>query len=108
MSVVVRPAGCNACRGLWVVGVVLFLGRLVAIELALNSAEPVGSGANQVSFYIFQFILIQFQLRLGQINLLLQRVPRVFIFHAGELLLQLVDPRVIGRDRGLGLIGSRK
>ena len=75
------------------------------VELALNSAEAVGSGADQVSFYIFQFVLIEFQLRLGQINLLLQDVAGVFILRACQLLLQLVDSLLIGCDGGLALIG---
>ena len=84
--------------GLGITGLVLLLGRLVTGELALNSAEAVRPGADQVSFYVFQFVLIEFQLRLGQVNLLLQAVCATLILGAGELLLQLVDPLLIRFD----------
>jgi len=37
----------------------------VTVELALNSAEAIDSGTNQIALGVLQFILIEFQLRLG-------------------------------------------
>ena len=100
---------CWHCRaGLGIVGLVLLLGRLMTVELALNSAEAVRPGADQVSLYVFQFVLVEFQLRLGQIDLLLQGVAGALIFRACELLLQLVDPGLVGSDGSVGLIGLGK
>ena len=91
--------------GLGIAGLVLFFRRLVAGELTLNPAEAVNPRADQISLSVFQFILIEFQLRLGQVNLLLQAVPATFILGGGELLLELVDPLLIGFDRGIGSVG---
>ncbi len=90
--------------GLRIAGLVLLLGSLMTVELALNPAEAVGAGADQLSLYVFQFILVEFQLGLSQIDLLLQGVSSAIIFRAGELLLQLVNSVVIGSYRCVGLI----
>ncbi len=47
-----EPFGRTAlvCRRWRIICLVLFLGGLVPVELALNPAETVGSGADQVSF----------------------------------------------------------
>ena len=74
-------------------------------ELTLNSAEAVHPGADQVSLCIFEFVLIEFQLRLGQINLLLQGVPATLVLGARELLLQLIDPLLVGSDGCIGFVG---
>ena len=71
-----RSVAVAGALGLGIIGFVLFLGGLVTVELALNPAEAVSPGADQVSFDVFQFILIEFQLRLGQVDLLLQAHPR--------------------------------
>ena len=51
----------------------------MAVELALNSAQAIGSGADQASFHVVQFVLIEFQLCLGQVDLLLQAVSGVVV-----------------------------
>ena len=71
---------------LGIVGLVLLLGGFVTVELALNPAEAIGPGADQVSLDVFQFVLIEFQLRLGQVDLLLQAGPGALILRAGDLL----------------------
>ena len=86
----------TAGTGLRIASLVLLLGGLMTVELALNSAEAVSSGADQVAFYVLQFVLVEFQLCLGQVDLLLQGVSPVIIFCAGQLLLELVDSVLIG------------
>ena len=87
-------------------GLVLLLGGFVTVELPLNPAEAIGSGADQVSLDVVQFVLIRFQLGLGQVDLLLQAGPgRARSLGAGDLFLQLVNPLLIGFDRRRSLIG---
>ena len=53
-------------------------------ELALDSAESVGAGADQISLRVFQIVLVQLQLRFGQVNLLLQTIL-AFGLRAGKI-----------------------
>ena len=75
----------------------------MTVELTLNSAQAVCAGTDQVSFYVFQFILIEFQLRFGQVDLLLEGVPVVLVLRTGsKLLLELKSILVlIGLSRPL-------
>ena len=73
--------------GLRIICLVLLLRGLVPVELALNPAEAVGPGADQVSLDVIQFILIGFQFCLGQIDPLLQSISCASIFLARDLLL---------------------
>jgi hypothetical protein len=96
---------CIAGSRLGMSGLELVLGSFVKAELALDSAEAVGSGADQVSLYIFEIILIQLQLGFGQVNLLLQNGFVIFL-RSREIFLQLVNVILISLDRSLHLISS--
>src|SRR5438477_6241625 len=60
--------GVASGGGLGITCFVFLLSSLVPVELALNSAEAIRTRANQVSFYVVQFILIKLQLCLGQVD----------------------------------------
>ena len=70
----------------------------MTVELALNSAEAIRPGADQASFHVFQFVLVEFQLRFGQIDLLLQGLTATFILRACQFLLELVNPGLVSFD----------
>src|SRR5271168_4018949 len=71
------------------------LGFFVPFQLALDAAQRISARTGQVFSSIVQFILIEIELSLGQINLLLCSV----LMHAaggGKLLLHLIEPILIG------------
>ena len=85
-----------------IAGLVLLLGSLVTVELALNPAEAVSPGTDQLTFDVVQFILVEFQLCLEQVDLLLQGASPAIVFCTCELLLELVDSVLIGFYRRFG------
>ena len=90
---------CRCHRRPGIVGLVLLLGGFVTVELPLNPAESTAPERTRFLLDVVQFILIQFQLGLGQVDLLLQAGPGAIARRVGDLFLQLVNPLLIGFDR---------
>ena len=66
----------------------------MAVELALHAAQLIDARAHQISLRIFQFVLVQFKLRLEQVELLLQGIFLVGL-RGGEFFLIELNPRLV-------------
>lgn len=86
-------------------GVVLLLSRLIARELALYSAQRICAGAEQGELGLFKIVLVEFQLRLHEIQLLLDFLARG-LSGAISFLLDAVDEFLIRLNLGFGVAHS--
>src|SRR5215470_12449863 len=86
---------------------VFVLCRFMAIKLPLDAAQRVCTRANQGQFGLIQFVLIEFQLRLSQIDLLLQIVATIR-FSCRKLFFELIEAVLISFYGCLSFVDSGK